>query len=201
MTAPSRTRARPAASTATCPPVASVMEPFLKSTPPALLISTSDWSRRYLSPERMLPVPFTTGATRLSRWLSRAVALSSSQIAVVAPSAKVTLAFSPAAFRCTEPRLFTDVLASATPACVTSRPASVTSPMAAVIRPVLLTAPAVLPTTNCVVNSLPRVVDCWLPSDPWPRLITKLSPAASAVCPDGVEMAPALCTSLPTSRT
>ncbi|MNY22560.1 hypothetical protein D3C86_1561810 [compost metagenome] len=177
------------------------MEPFLKSTPPALLISTSDWSRRYLSPARTLPVPFSTGASRLSRWLSSAVALSSSQMAVIAPSAKVTLAFSPPAFKCTAPRLFTDVLASNTPACVTSLPVSVTSPVAAVIRPELLTAPAVLPPANRAVISWPRVVDCWFPSEPCPRLITKLSPAARAVWPFGVAMVPALWTSLPTSST
>src|SRR3546814_7623048 len=55
--------------------------------------------------------------------------------------------------------LWTEVLASNTPACSMLLPVSVMSPVAAVIRPVLLALPAVLPGLNWTIISLPRVVD------------------------------------------
>ena len=198
--APSRTRLRLAACTAIWPPVASVMEPDAKSTVPALEISTRDSSRRSAPAATIgeLAAVVAAGARKPSRWLSSASApLRSNRMAVVPPSAKVILPPSPKAFRCTVPRVSTDVLDSTTPPCTTSPPVSVTSPIAACIKPVFTTRPGVPPG----VTSLPLVVDARLPDVPWPRLITKLSPAAISVWPDGVLMAPAFAPSLPSSST
>ncbi|KAG1475805.1 hypothetical protein G6F53_014326 [Rhizopus delemar] len=70
------------------------------------------------------------------------------------------------------------------------------SPCGDRIRPRWVTTPLPVGTI-----SLPRVVDAALPSVPWPRLITKLSPAASAACPLAVTMEPALSTSRPSNST
>ena len=198
-TAPSRSRLRCAACTAICPPVAKVMEPDAKSTVPELLISTRDSSRRSLPPGAQAESDAAmTGARRPSRWLSSASApLRSSRMAVVPASARVILPPSPVAFRCTVPRVSTEVLDSATPPCTTSPPVNVTSPSDAWIKPVFTTRPGV-PAT---LTSLPLVVELRLPDVPWPRLITKLSPAASTAWPEGVSMAPALAVSLPNNST
>ncbi len=187
------------ACTAICPPVASVIDPVAKSTVPELLISTRDNSRRSApAATTVASVAGVTGTRRPSRWLSSASApLRSSRMAVVPDSARVILPASPTAFRWTVPRVSTDVLDSTTPLCTTSPPVIVTSPTAAWIRPVLATRPGV----PVGVTSLPLVVDSRLPDVPWPRLMTKLSPAASAACPDGVLIVPALFTSLPSSST
>ncbi|MCY1250252.1 hypothetical protein D9M72_638700 [compost metagenome] len=75
------------------------------------------------------------------------------------------------------------------------------SPVSAWISPELETLPAVLSLLRAGVTSLPRVLDCWLLSVPRPLRITKLSPAASVVCPPGVTMVPRLCASRPASST
>ncbi|RMT84978.1 hypothetical protein ALP39_200511 [Pseudomonas marginalis pv. marginalis] len=97
--APSRTRLRWPALTATWPPVARVIEPFWKSTVPPLTISMRDWSVRSATalrwlncpPIRLAGVPSSL-IRSLSFWLLRAVlALASSRIAVVLPSPRVML--------------------------------------------------------------------------------------------------------------
>lgn len=122
---------------------------------------------------------------------------------MVAPWPSVTLpCLSLAEFsRWIVPRVFTVVLATATPSCRTSRPASVMSPSRARIKPVLPTLPAMLSAANCGAISLPRVVEAVLPSVPAPLRMMKLSPAANWVWPRCVVIAPALFTSLPSSMT
>ncbi|WP_144019469.1 hypothetical protein [Piscirickettsia salmonis] len=63
----------------------------------------------------------------------------------------------------------------------------------------LRTRPPVAPWRGAI--SLPRVVEAMLLSDPWPRRMMKLSPAASSAWPCGVLISPALRTSLPASST
>ncbi|MNU52124.1 hypothetical protein D3C71_411280 [compost metagenome] len=203
MRAPSRTRLRSFASTTTWPPVASVSEPAWNSTVPPLATSTRDRSRRSLPASTMLPVPsWTAGAMSPARWLSSAVAPPvSSTMAVVLPSPNRTWPVAPVAFRCTVPRVLTEVLERTTPPCTTSRPASVTSPVVAWISPVLRTVPAGLFVSSVTATSLPRVVEPRLPSVPTPLRMVKWSPAASSVCPPGVAISPALCTSAPSSST
>ncbi|MNL32460.1 hypothetical protein D3C87_1543110 [compost metagenome] len=175
------------------------MDPDVKSTVPELLISTRDSSRRSAPAATSgVSVCAATGTRSPSRWLSSATApLRSSRMAVVLSAARVIAPPSPAAVRCTVPRVSTDVLDSTTPACATLPPVRVTSPMAAWIRPVFWTRPGV----PAGVTSLPLVVDTRLPDVPCPRLITKLSPAASSACPPGVSIVPALAVSLPSSST
>ncbi|MNK89751.1 hypothetical protein D3C87_1097700 [compost metagenome] len=200
--APSRTRLRLPALTASCPPVARVSESPRNSTVPALPISMRDWSRRSLTSEIFCSV-VTAGPRMASRWLSSAIVLpsSSTTMAVVAPRPRVTAASPPRALRCIVPRVAAVVDDSSTPSCRTSRPARVMSPSRAWIRPVLTTLPAVLAAANCGVTSLPRVVDSGLPSVPTPFLMVKPSPAASRAWPFGVLISPALWTSLPSSIT
>ncbi|MNT41756.1 hypothetical protein D3C72_1781300 [compost metagenome] len=112
-------------------------------------------------------------------------------------SATVIRPPAPVAVRCTVPRVSTDVLDSTTPPCTTSPPVSVTSPVAAWINPVFTTRPGV----PAGVTSLPFVVDTRLPDVPWPRLMTKLSPAASTAWPAGVSIEPALDACLPSNST
>ena len=177
--APSRTSVRLPALTPTCPPVASVSESPWKSTVPPLSTCTSDRSRRYGSVcPSVWPVARLAGI-RASRCPSSAVAPSrSTRMAVVEPERSVTAPSAPTPFRWMVPRASTEVVEASTPACSTWRAASVMSPSGDRIRPLLRTVP-----TPEAVTSLPRVVEATLPSVPWPRLITKLSPAASAAWP------------------
>ncbi|CUI61446.1 Uncharacterised protein [Achromobacter xylosoxidans] len=103
--------------------------------------------------------------------------------------------------RCTVPRVVTDVVAMAAPCWRTSCPVSVMSPKGDWIRPVLAATPAWLPALRRADTSLPRVVERTLASDPRPRRMMKVSPAASTVWPLGVVIWPALWTSRPSSRT
>lgn len=175
------------------------MEPSRKSTLPAESISTRDRSRRSSSPRLTAALEPFNGLSKASRWLSRAaLPLLSTRMALEAPSARVIRSL---AFRCRVPRLSTELLESNTPACSTSRPLRLISPVAACTRPLLRTRPALLSAAKPGSTSLPRVVEVRLPSVPWPRRMTKLSPADRTVCPFGVTMLPALSTSLPSSRT
>ncbi|CAB3959961.1 hypothetical protein LMG7053_06081 [Achromobacter ruhlandii] len=94
------------------------------------------------------------------------------------------------------PRASTEVVDTSTPACSTRCAVRVTSPCGAWISPVLRTRPA-----PAACASLPRVVEAMLLSDPWPRRMMKLSPAANSAWPCGVLISPALRTSLPASST
>ena len=122
-------------------------------------------------------------------------------MALTLPRARVTPAFSPAAARWMLPRPLTVVLDNSMPSWRTLLPLSVMSPVAAWITPLLTTAPAPLPATRSISTSLPRVLEYWFLSVPWPGRTTMASPAARVVWPFGVVMAPALSTPRPASKT
>ncbi len=199
MRAPSRTLLR-LASTSTWPPVASVSESPRNSTSPPLAMRTSDWSRRCATPSPALSESLIIALRCTS---SAVVALSSSRIAVTLPVSSVTLPAASAVSlsRCTVPRVWTEVVDTATPCWRTSRPVSVMSPCSACSSPVLRTSPAALPSRRSGVMVLPRVVEAWFSSVPRPLRITKASPAASMTWPLGVLIWPWLCASRPASST